>query len=53
MGWPYLVVVMVANVVFLYSLIILRGEPGAAQRFHKYGMMLALLAFLVGSLVEG
>jgi len=52
MGWPYLAVVMAANVVFLYSLIILRREPGAAQRAHKYGMMLALLAFLVGSLVE-
>lgn len=53
MGWSYLAVVMVSNVVFLYSLILLRKEPREAQRFHKYGMLLALLAFLVGSLVEG
>jgi geranylgeranylglycerol-phosphate geranylgeranyltransferase len=53
MGWPYLVVVLVADVVFLYSLSIVRREPMKAQRLHKYAMLLALLAFLVGSLVEG
>lgn len=53
MEWPYLVVVLVADVVFLYSLPILRKEPGGAQRLHKYGMLLALLAFLVGSLAGG
>jgi geranylgeranylglycerol-phosphate geranylgeranyltransferase len=53
MGWPYLVVVMVANVVFLYSLPLLRKDPAGAQRLQKVGMLLALLAFLAGSLVEG
>ena len=53
MEWPYLAVVLAADVVFLYSLPILRKEPGGAQRLHKYGMLLALLAFLVGSLVGG
>jgi geranylgeranylglycerol-phosphate geranylgeranyltransferase len=53
MGWPYLAVVLVADVVFLYSLPLLRKEPARAQRLHKVGMLLALLAFLAGSLVEG
>ena len=52
MGWPYLAVVLVADVVFLYSLPLLRREPGRAQQLHKVGMLLALLAFLAGSLVE-
>jgi geranylgeranylglycerol-phosphate geranylgeranyltransferase len=50
MGWPYLVVVVVADGVFLYSLAILRTDPRGAQGIHKVGMTLALLAFLAGSL---
>ena len=53
MGWPYLAVVLASDVVFLYSLSLLKKEPGGAQRLHKIGMLLALLAFLAGSLVEG
>ncbi len=53
MGWAYLAIVLVADVVFLYSLQLLTREPGQAQRLHKVGMLLALLAFLAGSLVEG
>ncbi len=52
MGWAYLAIVIVADVVFLYSLPLLRRQPGGAQRLHKVGMLLALLAFLAGSLVE-
>jgi geranylgeranylglycerol-phosphate geranylgeranyltransferase len=52
MGLPYLAVIIIADVVFLYSLPLLKKEPGRAQRLHKYGMLLALLAFLVGSLLE-
>jgi geranylgeranylglycerol-phosphate geranylgeranyltransferase len=53
LDWPYLVVVAVADVVFLYSLAILNGKPAQAQRIHKVGFMLALIAFLVGSLEGG
>jgi len=53
MGWGYLAVVMAADVAFLYSLPIVRRDPGSAQRVHKAGMVLALLAFLVGSLAGG
>ena len=52
MGWAYLAIVLAADVVFLYSLPLLRRKPGGAQRLHKVGMLLALLAFLAGSLVE-
>jgi geranylgeranylglycerol-phosphate geranylgeranyltransferase len=53
MGWPYLAVVLVSVAFFLYSLVLLRREPGRAQHLHKYGMVIALLAFLVGSLAGG
>ncbi len=53
MGWGYLAVVIAADVAFLYSLPIVRRDPGPAQRIHKVGMVLALLAFLVGSLAGG
>ncbi len=52
MGWSYLGVVLVADMAFIYSLVILRSSPGGAQRAQKAGMVLALLAFLAGS-VEG
>jgi geranylgeranylglycerol-phosphate geranylgeranyltransferase len=53
MGWPYLAVVIVADVAFIYSLSFVRSSPHNAQSIHKVGMMLALLAFLVGSLTGG
>ena len=53
MGWPYLAVVMGADVVFIYSLPFVRSSPGEAQRIQKVGMMIALLAFLAGSLTGG
>ncbi len=53
MGWHYLAVVIAADVAFIYSLSFVRSSPHNAQRIHKVGMMLALLAFLVGSLSGG
>ena len=53
MDWPYLAVVIAADVAFIYSLSFVRSSPHNAQRTHKVGMMLALLAFLVGSLAGG
>lgn len=53
MGWPYLALVIVADVAFIYSLPFVRSSPLDAQRIHKVGMMLALLAFLAGSLSGG
>jgi geranylgeranylglycerol-phosphate geranylgeranyltransferase len=52
MDLAYLGVVVAADGVFLYSLPLLGRQPGKAQRLHKVGMLLALLAFLAGSLVE-
>ena len=53
MGVPYLALVLAADAVFLYSLAILGSDPTRAQRVHKVGFMLALLAFLAGSLEGG
>jgi geranylgeranylglycerol-phosphate geranylgeranyltransferase len=53
MEWPYLAVVVLADVAFIYSLPFVRSSPGDAQRIHKFCMMLALLAFLAGSLSGG
>jgi 4-hydroxybenzoate polyprenyltransferase len=53
MGWAYLGVVLVADMAFIYSLVILRTSPASAQRAQKAGMVLALLAFLAGSIAGG
>jgi geranylgeranylglycerol-phosphate geranylgeranyltransferase len=53
MGLAYLAVVLAADAVFLYSLAILGANPRRAERVQKVGFMLALLAFLVGSLEGG
>jgi geranylgeranylglycerol-phosphate geranylgeranyltransferase len=50
---PYLAVVMVANVLFIYSCVFVSVEPAKAQTLQKAGMFVALLAFLVGSLQGG
>ena len=53
MGWPYLALVIIADVAFIYSIPFVRSSPSDAQRIHKVGMMLALFAFMVGSLSGG
>jgi hypothetical protein len=44
---------MVANVLFIYSGVFVSVEPAKAQTFQKAGMLVALLAFLVGTLQGG
>ena len=46
----YLVLVMMANIIFIYSLTIFK-EPKKTQNFIKLGMVVALLAFLFGGIL--
>jgi len=46
----YLVIVTIADVVFIYSLIILQ-KAERSQKFNKIGMIIALIAFLVGGIL--
>src|SRR5207247_7033069 len=47
-GWPYLVIVLVADGIFIYAGLYSTRYPGRAQRTAKYGMIVALVAFLAG-----
>ncbi|MDD1768355.1 MAG: UbiA family prenyltransferase [Methanomassiliicoccales archaeon] len=49
-GWGYLVVVLLADGVFIYCSIVHFQSPRKGQRFAKIGMMIALAAFLIGGI---
>jgi geranylgeranylglycerol-phosphate geranylgeranyltransferase len=50
-GLPYLGIVLVADAMFIYSGAVSAKNPGRAQRAAKYGMVVALVAFLAGGLL--
>jgi len=50
-GLPYLGTVLVADAIFIYSGAVSAKNPGRAQRAAKYGMVVALVAFLAGGLL--
>ncbi|MEE9173439.1 MAG: UbiA family prenyltransferase [Thermoplasmata archaeon] len=50
LGLAYLPVVLVADAILIYAALNSARRPGLSQRAAKYGMMVALLAFLVGAL---
>ncbi len=45
----YLIVVLLANGIFIYSLLLLKS-PAKSQKFIKVAMVVALIAFLIGGL---
>ncbi|MGD1061092.1 MAG: UbiA family prenyltransferase [Methanomassiliicoccales archaeon] len=49
-NWPYLVPVAVADAIFIYASIVHFQNPKRGQTWAKYGMLVALIAFLVGGL---
>jgi geranylgeranylglycerol-phosphate geranylgeranyltransferase len=50
LGLAYLPVVLVADAIFIYAALDSARRPGRSQRAAKYGMLVALVAFLVGAL---
>jgi len=48
LGMPYLAVVTLADVIFIYCAWISTANPTLASRAAKYGMVVALFAFLAG-----
>jgi geranylgeranylglycerol-phosphate geranylgeranyltransferase len=49
----YLVVVGIADIVFLYAMVqILRRNPAVSSKYFKVAMFLAMLAFIAGSLLN-
>ncbi|MCJ2531540.1 MAG: UbiA family prenyltransferase [Candidatus Thermoplasmatota archaeon] len=50
LGLAYLPVVLVADAILIYAALNSSRRPGLSQRAAKYGMVVALLAFLVGAL---
>jgi geranylgeranylglycerol-phosphate geranylgeranyltransferase len=51
LAWPYLVVVMVADAIFIYCAIVHFRSPKQGQYWAKIGMIVALIAFLVGGIL--
>ena len=47
----YLAVVLVADAIFIYSAVILHKDSHKGQKFAKYGMFVALIAFLLGGIL--
>jgi len=50
-GLAYLVAVLFADAIFIYCSIVHFRNPRQGQRWAKYGMLVALLAFLLGGLL--
>jgi geranylgeranylglycerol-phosphate geranylgeranyltransferase len=50
-GLPYITIVLVADAIFIYSGAVSAKNPARAQRAAKYGMVVALIAFLAGGLL--
>ena len=51
-AYPYLIVIILADAIFLYSGYILKFSPKKAAKLAKYAMMIALLAFIVGGFIS-
>ena len=50
-GIGYLIIVVFADGIFIYSSIVLFRDPKQGQTWAKNGMLVALIAFLVGGLL--
>ncbi len=51
LAWPYAVVVLPADGMFIYAAFYSAARPALSQRVTKYGMVVALFAFLAGGLL--
>jgi geranylgeranylglycerol-phosphate geranylgeranyltransferase len=50
LGWYYVPIVLVANIIFIYSATLITRNPKRASNLAKIGMVVALIAFVVGGL---
>jgi geranylgeranylglycerol-phosphate geranylgeranyltransferase len=50
-GWAYLAAILLADAIFIYCSMVHFREPKQGQKWAKYGMMAALVAFLLGGLL--
>lgn len=49
LGWPYVLIVIPADGTFIYAALHSAANPSSSQRVTKYGMIVALGAFLAGA----
>jgi len=50
-GIGYMVMVLVADAIFIYASVVQFRNPRQGQKSAKYGMLVALLAFLIGGIL--
>ncbi len=48
-GWQYLVVVSIADAIFIGSIPVIFKNAKKARRMLKFAMLIAIIAFMVGS----
>ena len=49
-GYPYLVIVLIADIILLYGVVLSRSAPSMASAVMKYGMLAVLFAYVVGGI---
>jgi len=49
-GYPYLVIVIAADVTLLYGIVLSRSAPARASTVIKYGMLMVLFAYVIGGI---
>ncbi|MGZ4849465.1 MAG: geranylgeranylglycerol-phosphate geranylgeranyltransferase, partial [Halobacteriota archaeon] len=49
-GYPYLGIVIAADVILLYGVTLSLSDPARASTVIKYGMVVVLLAYVVGGI---
>ncbi|MCZ7393643.1 MAG: digeranylgeranylglyceryl phosphate synthase, partial [Candidatus Methanoperedens sp.] len=52
-GWEYLMVVLIADILFIGSLPLIFKDAKLARRMLKFAMLIAIIAFIVGSVSRG
>lgn len=50
-GWAYLAAVLLADAIFIYCSLVHFRDPKRGQTWAKYGMLVALIAFMLGGLL--
>jgi len=51
-GIAYIIAVSIADIIFIYSVVIQFNDPGKGERFAKIAMVLALVSYLVGGVIK-
>lgn len=52
-SYPYIIIVVLADIIFLVSVHSITADPKKSQTYSKYAMIIALAAYVVGAIAAG